>query len=138
MSLPINLTTYFSTLWNFFGDVSICKHRTWQNVRKSLNFLPQPPHMISWPLEKFRNFQTSFEFYTFLKPFYLTIFIMIRGQNDGQLAWFHIHGLRDVSWTWISFFTNFTLWFYALAVHIGRIRKNCLERSKIVKNSKQS
>ena len=36
------------------------------------------------------------------------------------------------------FSNNFTLTFHALAVHIGRIRKNYEERSKIVKYSKQS
>jgi hypothetical protein len=31
------------------------------------------------------------------------------------------------------FFTNFTLWFHTLPVHIGHIRKNYLEWNKIVK-----
>ena len=49
--------------WNFFGDVSVCKQCTWQLMRHLLNFLPQPPHMISWHLIKFHDFRTSFAFY---------------------------------------------------------------------------
>ena len=39
------------------------KHRTWQLARNLLNFLSQPPHMISWHLDKFHDFRTSFAFY---------------------------------------------------------------------------
>jgi hypothetical protein len=53
--------------------------------------------MISLVLDKFRDFQTSFEFYTIFKPFYLTIFIMITEPNIGNLASFHVHGIRYVS-----------------------------------------
>jgi hypothetical protein len=34
--------------------------------------------------------------------------------------------------------TNFSLWFYALTVQIGRIREKHIERNKIVKYSKLS
>jgi hypothetical protein len=59
-------------------------------------FLPHPPHMRSRSLDKFRDFQTSFEFYTILNPFYLTISIMHREPNVRNLASFSVHGLRDV------------------------------------------
>ena len=39
------------------------KHRTWQLQQNLLKFLSQPPHMISWHLDKFHDFQTSFAFY---------------------------------------------------------------------------
>ena len=39
------------------------KHRTWQLARNLLKFLSQPPHMISWHLDKFHDFRTSFAFY---------------------------------------------------------------------------
>jgi hypothetical protein len=55
--------------------------------------------MIQLALDKIRDFQTSFEFYTILEPFYNTIFIMIREQIVWNLVSFRVHGLRDVSWT---------------------------------------
>ena len=58
-----HLIGLFTKSWNFFGDSSVCKHRTWQLARNLLNFLSQPPHMISWHLDKFHNFRTSFAFY---------------------------------------------------------------------------
>jgi hypothetical protein len=51
--------------------------------------------MISWVLDKFRDFQTSFEFYTILNPFY----IMHIEPNVRNLESFCVNGLRDVSWT---------------------------------------
>jgi hypothetical protein len=35
-----------------------------------------------------------------------------------------------------NFSNNITLWLHTLAVHVGRIRKNCLERYKVIKYSK--
>ena len=58
-----HLVGLFTKSWNFFGDSSVCKHRTWQLVRNLLKFLSQPPHMISWHLDKFHDFRTSFAFY---------------------------------------------------------------------------
>ena len=58
-----HLVGLFAKSWNFFGDSSVCKHRTWQFTRNLRNFLSQPPHMISWHLNKFHDFQTSFAFY---------------------------------------------------------------------------
>jgi hypothetical protein len=69
------------------------------SVQDILNFLPQPPHMRSWSLDKFRYFQTSFEFYIILNPLYLTISIMQREPNVRKLASFRVHGLRYVLWT---------------------------------------
>jgi len=40
----------------FFGDDSDYKQRMWQIMRKFLNFLPQPPHMISWDLDESHDF----------------------------------------------------------------------------------
>jgi hypothetical protein len=54
---------------------------------------------ISWSLDKFRDFQTSFEFYTILNPFYITISIMHIEPNASNLVSFRVHGHRDVSWT---------------------------------------
>jgi hypothetical protein len=82
---------------NFPRDVPVSKHRTCRGVHNILNVYSQPPHMISLVLDKFRDFQTSFEFYTIFKPFYLTIFIMITEPNIGNLASFHVHGIRYVS-----------------------------------------
>ena len=60
-----NLTESFSTLRFFFRDTLVCKHRTWQIVRNLLNFLPWPPHMISWDIDKSHDFQTLFAFLGF-------------------------------------------------------------------------
>jgi hypothetical protein len=82
-------------------------------------------------------FKLHLNFIHFL-PFYHTIFIMIRELSAENLASFHVHSLREMSHEHEYHFLNkFTLWFYALAVHIGPIRKNYVERSKIVKYSKQ-
>lgn len=44
------------------------------------------------------------------------MFIVMRESNVENLASFHVIGLEDASWTWISFFTNFTSWFHVLPV----------------------
>ena len=41
-----HLVGLFTKSWNFFGDSSVCKHRTWQLSRNILKFLSQPPHYI--------------------------------------------------------------------------------------------
>jgi hypothetical protein len=92
--------------------------------------------MISRPLGKIREFSTSFEFYII---FYLSTTrssSWYENQMQENCASFQ-HGLRDVSWTWIPFLNKFALWFYALAVHIRRIRIKYKERSEIGKYSKQ-
>jgi hypothetical protein len=38
---------------------SNCKQCTWQNMWNTLNFLPQPPCMISWDIDKFHFIQAS-------------------------------------------------------------------------------
>ena len=58
-----HLIALFMKSWNFFGDSSVYNHRTWQLARNILNFLSQPPHMISWHLDKFQDFWSSFAFY---------------------------------------------------------------------------
>jgi hypothetical protein len=50
------------------GNVPVSKQRTCSWVQNILNFFAQPPHMVSWVLNKFCDFQTSFEFYTFFYP----------------------------------------------------------------------
>jgi hypothetical protein len=64
--------------------------------------------MKSWSLAKIHDFQTSFEFYTILKPFYLTIFIMIREPNARNLAWLYmvLEMSREHEY---HVFTNFTI-----------------------------
>ena len=57
-----NLTEYFSTFWNFSRDPLVCKQRTWWIARNLLNYLPQPPHSISWHLDKSHNFWPSLHF----------------------------------------------------------------------------
>jgi hypothetical protein len=94
-----NLVTLVQNLRNFLRDVPVSKQCTCPGVQNILNFFSQPPHMISRVLAKFRDLQTSFEFYIILKPFYLTVFITIIEPNARNLASFHVHGLRDVSWT---------------------------------------
>ena len=58
-----HLVGLFTKSWNFFGDSSVCMHRTWQLARNLLKFLSQPPHVISRHLDKFHDFRTSFAFY---------------------------------------------------------------------------
>ena len=65
VTLTPNLTESFSTLWFFFWDTSVCKHHTWQIIWNLLKFLPRPPRMISWDLDKSHDFQTSFAFLEF-------------------------------------------------------------------------
>ena len=57
---PKNLLRSFMISWR---DRQGGKHRTWQLARNLLKFLSQPPHMISWHLDKFHDFRTSFAFY---------------------------------------------------------------------------
>ena len=38
-------------------------------LQNPLKFLPQPPHMISWDIDKSHNFQTSIDFFRILKSF---------------------------------------------------------------------
>ena len=58
-----HLVGLFMKSWNFLWDSSVCKHRTWQLAWNLRNFLSQSPHMISWHLDKFHDFRTSFAFY---------------------------------------------------------------------------
>ena len=58
-----NHTGSFSTIMKLLQRCSGCEQRTWQHMWNLLNFLPQPPHTISWHLVKFHNFWTSFAFY---------------------------------------------------------------------------
>jgi hypothetical protein len=90
--------TLVQNLRNLLRDVPVSKQRTCPGVQNNLNFFTTSSYDIM-STYKFRDFQTSFEFYIILKPFYLTIFIMIREPNAINLASFHVHGLRDVSWT---------------------------------------
>jgi hypothetical protein len=53
--------------------------------------------MISLVLDKSRDFQTLFEFYTIFKLFYLTMFNVMRESNVENLASFHVIGLEDAS-----------------------------------------
>jgi hypothetical protein len=99
-----NLVTSVQIHWNFLWDVPVSTQSTCLSVQNVLNCLPQTPHMISRALDKFHDLQTLFEFYTILNPFYLTISIMHREPNVKNLASFRVHGLRVVSWKWISFF----------------------------------
>ena len=51
-----HLVGLFTKSWNFLGDSSVCKHRTWQLAPNLLKFLSQPRHMISWQVSWFSNF----------------------------------------------------------------------------------
>jgi hypothetical protein len=53
--------------------------------------------MISLVLDKSRDFQTLFEFYTIFKLFYLTMFVVMRESNVENLASFYVNGLKDAS-----------------------------------------
>jgi hypothetical protein len=53
--------------------------------------------MISLVLDKSRDFQTLFEFYTIFNLFYLMMFIVMRESNVENLATFHVIGLKDAS-----------------------------------------
>jgi hypothetical protein len=103
-SKTANLVTSVQILWNFFWDVPVSKQRACLSIQNVLNFLPQHPHTISWPLDKFHGFQTLFEFYKILNHFYFMISIMHGEPNAKNLAPLCVHGLGDVSWTWRSFF----------------------------------
>jgi hypothetical protein len=66
-------------------------------VFKMLSMFSQLPQMISLVLDKTRDFQTLFEFYTIFKLFYLTMFNVMRESNVENLASFHVIGLKDAS-----------------------------------------
>ena len=65
VTLTPNLIESFWMLWFFFWDTLVCKHHTWQIMRNLLKFLPWPPRMISWDLDKSHDFKTSFAFLEF-------------------------------------------------------------------------
>jgi hypothetical protein len=69
VTLPTNIATCFITLWNVFRDISISKHPAWQNMRNSLKFLPHPPCVIFWDIDKSHDFQNSYAFFSILKSF---------------------------------------------------------------------
>jgi hypothetical protein len=73
--------------------------------------------------------------YNFL-PFYHTIFIMIREPNARKFSIISCTVLEMSREHEYHFSNKFALWFYALAVHIRRIKKY-VERSEIVKYCKQ-
>jgi hypothetical protein len=56
-----NIIASFITPGNFFEDFSVSKHHVWN----SLNYLPQPPCMISRDIAKFHDLHTSFVFLKF-------------------------------------------------------------------------
>ena len=59
---PKNLRRSFMISWRGDEVVSIVRDKLTRNI---LNFLSQPPHMISWHLDKFQDFLSSFAFYIF-------------------------------------------------------------------------
>jgi len=62
VTLTPNPNEFFTTIWNFFGDSSICKQRTCQLLRNLPNFLPQSSRMITRYHDKSHDLQTSFAF----------------------------------------------------------------------------
>ena len=104
VTLTPNLNESFSMLRFLFGDVSICKHRTWQNSRNLRSFLSHPPRMISWELDKSHDFQTSFAFYRILKQFGHTFVVMFREQDVRNFWSVPGYSLTLDLITWISFF----------------------------------
>jgi hypothetical protein len=113
--LSPNLIEYFSNLINFSGDDPICKQCTCQLCRNTLNFLPQPSRMISWQLDEFRDFQTSFAFYRFFRRFHHTFVLMFRKHNVRNFWSGPGYGLISDSVTKISFF-SFT--FFGCSKHL--------------------
>ena len=103
----INLTPIligsFSTLWFFFGDVSVCKHVHDKSVRNLLNFFSQPTHMILWHLAKSHNFETLFAIFKIFKNF----------RNGCPLCW-------------VFFFRVFFLWQFTNRL-FAECPKNCTQ-----------
>ena len=104
VTLTPNLNKSFTTLWNFFGDASICKQDTCQLLRIFPNFLPQSPHMISWYHDKSHDFQSSFAFYRIWKQSSHMFVVMFCEQDIWIFLWILRQCFRLDSITWISFF----------------------------------
>ena len=68
-------------LWRCLGFT----HRTSQLARNILNFLPQPTHAITWHLDKFRDFRTSYGLYIILKHFFGKWLVMLREEDARNL-----------------------------------------------------
>ena len=89
VTLTPNLIESFSTLRFFLRDTSGRKHHTWHIVRNLLNFLPQPPRMISWDLDKLMIFRLRLHFLEFK-----TIWPHVRG----RVSWTRCSKFLFMSW----------------------------------------
>ena len=101
-----NLVESCSMLRSFLWDVSISKHRMWQNIQNLLKFLPQHPCMISSHHDKFHNFQTLFVFLKFLTPYGHTFVVKFSEQDVQNSFSFHSLSLKQ---GWIIWISNFYL-----------------------------
>ena len=61
------------------------RHPTSQLAWNLLNFLSQPTHAITWHLDKFRHFRTSYGLYIILKHFFGKWLVMLREEDARNL-----------------------------------------------------
>jgi hypothetical protein len=106
-------------------------------MRNLLNFLPQPPRMISWHLDKFHDFPTLFVFYKILKQFVHKFVVMFHEQDVRNFLSFPGFNIILTSVTWISFLHSFFPLFESLAVQIWLIPKKSIKWNKLTKYIKQ-
>jgi hypothetical protein len=132
-----NLVTLVQILWNFSWDVLVFKQRTCQSAQNAQLFTTTSTYDImsarqnSW----FSNFiWILYNFKTFLRHY------LHHDQRRKclNLVSFRVHGLRDVSWTLISFFQQLYSMISCTCCSYQTSSKKYLERSKIFKYSKQS
>ena len=60
----LNLVGLHIKSWNCFGDGSVCMDCMLQLSRNLFKFLSQHHHMISWHVNNFHDFLSTFAFYT--------------------------------------------------------------------------
>ena len=85
-----NLTASFSTLWFFFADVFICKHRTWKNFKIHSNFYHR---LHIWYHEILTNLiilRLQLLFFRILKSFEHTFVAVFPRQDVENFFSFHV------------------------------------------------
>jgi len=93
-------TSTYDHIRNCLGFV----HLTSQLALNFFKFLSYVPHVITWHLNKFRNFLILFEFYIIKNHFYHTWMIMFCGQGLQNFGSVFRYGLKIYYSTRISFF----------------------------------
>ena len=124
VTLTPNLTESFSTLRFFLWDTSVCKHRTWQIVRKLLNFY----HGVHvWYHEILTNL-IIFRLRLFFKNFKT-----IRPHVCGRVSWTRCSKYLFISWVRPhTGLNNMNIIFLLILLHY----LNHLKCNKLIKYSK--